>query len=373
MSHLYLHIPFCSSRCGYCDFATTTNLTQINRYVDLLCREITLLYGKYPMPLKTLYFGGGTPSMLPIDAFQKIFQAVDQTYGEIAQEVTVEVNPESADANLIKALKSFGVNRISMGMQAYQDRLLMVLGRRSRHCQVEQLVNLLQQNGITNYNIDCIYGIPGQTLADVAETVNSICDLKAAHVSAYALKLEPHVPMAQRIARGELVLPNEDSCADMLDMIIDRLQAAGIERYEVSNFAYDGYHSRHNVAYWTAENTLAVGLAAAYKVGNQRFYNTDQMSDYISKLEAYQLPYDSSKTELLNPEMCAYEYAILNLRTTWGIDLAKYYAKFNVDFIKKYRAWIDKYQRYGVLQIDDKRIYLNNRGLDTANYILSDL
>ncbi len=373
MSHLYIHIPFCSSRCGYCDFATSTDITQLNRYVDLLCREIALLYEHYPMQLKTLYFGGGTPSLLPVDAFRKIFQAVDKSYGSVAQEVTVEVNPESADADLIKALKTFGVNRISMGMQAYQAHLLKVLGRNSRQGQVEQLVNVLQQNGITNYNIDCIYGIPGQTLADVTETVDSICDLRAAHVSAYALKLEPHVPMAQRIARSELTLPNDDDYADMLDMIIARLQAVGIARYEVSNFARDGYYSRHNVAYWSAVDTLAVGLAAAYKVANRRFYNTAQLPDYIAKLEAYQLPYDSSKTEVLSPEMRAYEYAILNLRTTWGIDLAKYFAIFNVDFIKEHRAWIDKYQRYGVLQVDDKRIRLNNRGLDTANYILSDL
>ncbi len=325
------------------------------------------------MPLKTLYFGGGTPSLLPIDVFQKIFQTVDQTYGGIAQEITVEVNPESADANLIKNLKSFGVNRVSMGMQAKQDHLLAVLNRNSHYQQVKTAVALLRRYGIDNYNIDLIYGIPNQTLDDVAQSVAGIVDLEASHVSAYALKLEKGVPMARRIARGELALPDDDVYADMLDIIIDRLQAAGIARYEVSNFARAGYHSRHNSAYWSGVDTLGVGLGAVYKVAGQRFYNTAVMNDYIAKLADFKLPIDQLKTEVLSPQMRAYEYAILNLRTVWGIDLAKYYTKFNVDFIEKYRSWVDKYKRYGVLQVDDTRIWLNNRGLDTANYILSDL
>ncbi len=373
MSHLYVHIPFCKSRCGYCDFVTSTELDLIDDYVDLLCREIKLLYDRYPFRLKTLYFGGGTPSLLSPSAFKRICTAIGQTFGAVQGEFTVEVNPESVDEDWLKGVIDLGVNRISLGMQAYREQLLKVLDRNSRYRDVYQLVERLQRNGIVNYNIDCIYGIPGQTVDDVAETIARICDLTPTHVSAYALKLEATVPLAKRIARGDLALPSDDEFADMLDVIIDQLALAGIARYEVSNFARPNYHSRHNAAYWSAVDTLAVGLAAAYKIANRRYYNVTPFIDYRRLLAAGQLPRDDARSELLTANDLEYEYAILNLRTTKGIDLADYRTKFGRDFSALYRSWIDKYRRYGVLVCTDGRLFLNDRGLNTANYILSDL
>ncbi len=373
MSHLYVHIPFCASRCGYCDFTTSTDLSNIDDYVTLLCREVTLLSQRYPLPLKTLYFGGGTPSLLPATAFQKIVATIARCFGPVTEEFTVEVNPESVTAPLIETLAELGVNRISLGMQARQPELLQLLERNSRYRQVEQAVTLLRRYGIVNYNIDLIYGIPGQTLDQVAQTVDSICQLGASHVSAYALKLENEVPLARRIARGDINLPDDDSYADMLDLVIDKLAAAGIKRYEVSNFSREGYHSRHNSAYWSGVDTLGVGLAAVYKVAGQRFYNTTEMETYRRRLARYCLPYDQTKTEKLSLADQAYEYAILNLRTGKGISLADYHAKFALDFCQQYAGWIDKYQRYGVLLATKDRLYLNQHGLNTANYILSDL
>ncbi len=373
MSHLYVHIPFCASRCGYCDFTTSTDLSNIDDYVTLLCHEVALLGRRYPLPLKTLYFGGGTPSLLPVAAFQKIVAAIEDSFGSIAEEFTVEVNPESVTAPLIETLARLGVNRISLGMQARQAELLALLDRNSRYRQVEQAVALLRRYGVVNYNIDLIYGIPGQTLEDVAQTIDSICQLGASHVSAYALKLENDAPLARRIARGDFNLPDDDTYADMLDLIIDKLAALGINRYEVSNFSRNGYHSRHNSAYWSGVDTLGVGLAAVYKVAGQRFYNTVEMETYRRCLAQFRLPYDQTKTEKLSLADQAYEYAILNLRTNKGISLADYHAKFAVDFCQQYAAWIDKYQHYGVLLSAKGRLYLNRRGLNTANYILSDL
>ncbi len=373
MSHLYVHIPFCAERCAYCDFATTTNLRAIDDYVNLICREINLLYSRYPLPLKTIYFGGGTPSLLPIAAFQKIIGTITASFGAVALEFTVEVNPESASDDLIAALVSLGVNRISLGMQARQERLLKILGRNSRYGQVWQTVNALQHHGITNYNIDLIYGIPEQTLDDVVATVDDIVNLRATHVSAYALKLESAVPLARRVASGALTLPSDDAYADMLDVIIARLAQNGLARYEVANFAKVGYHSVHNSAYWSAADTLGVGLAAAYKVAGRRFYNTASLADYASLIGQSKLPLDDAKTERLTAADRAYEYAILNLRTVRGIHLADYRAKFGYDFKTHYAAWCDKYRNYGVLLEVDGHLRLTDHGLNTANYILSDL
>ncbi len=373
MSHLYIHIPFCAQRCAYCDFTASTDLAAMPQYVEALCKELELLYRRYPMPIKTLYFGGGTPSLLSLKSFEQIYQTIARTFGAPLQEFTVEVNPESTRYRFIAGLTTFGVNRISMGMQAYQDDLLKVLDRKASYRQTEQAVDIINRCGISNYNIDCIYGIPGQTLDDVAETVQRIVDLRAKHVSAYALKLESNVPLAKRIKAGQFTMPNDDLTADMLDLIIDQLAAAAIARYEVSNFAALGYHSRHNSAYWSAADTLGAGLGAAYKVAANRYYNTVQMTDYLKCVADGQLPVDSARTEALSAEDSAYEYAILNLRTTQGIDLAQYTRLFGCDFTEKYCNWIKEYRAYGVLLETQYGYKLNRRGLDIANYILSDL
>lgn len=373
MPHLYLHIPFCQQRCGYCDFVTNTALARVDDYLAALLIDIELLARQYAMPLRTLYIGGGTPSVLTPSQISQVVSAVTKRFGVTSGEVTVELNPESTTEDFIKALVAEGVNRISMGMQARQPKLLDILDRRGSYSDVDRAVNWLHKHGITNYNIDMIYGIPSQTLDDVKQTLASILALAPNHLSAYALKLEDGTAMAKRVQNGLITLPDDDSYADFLDCIIDTLGAHGLARYEVSNFAKTGYQSQHNLAYWQAATTLGAGLGAVYCVDNCRYHNMVALDDYLASAKRLKLPLDSAKTQQMDTAACRYEYVITSMRLSKGLNSKEFKRLFGVEFNDIYTDWIKKYTQLGVLKNKASFYYLTDHGLNISNYILSDL
>ncbi len=371
MPHLYLHIPFCAHRCGYCDFLTSTDIALKKAYIDAVVKELALIKANYPQPLKTIFIGGGTPSILNLKETELLLRAINENFGREFSEFTIEANPESVTAEKVELWRAGGVNRVSCGMQAGQTKLLEILDRKSNYQQVINLIDNLHKYGIERYNIDLIYAVPAQTIDDVLASAKMVLDLGAKHISAYALKLEPTVKMAKAAIRGDITLPSDDYAAEQLDALIAYLNEHGLARYEISNFSAKGEESLHNLAYWRAFDTLGAGTGAVYKFGNKRYQNLASIEDYILSVNNGDLPIDESKTENLTVEEQVYEYIITNFRLSRGIDCQEFKALFALDFENEYRWWLKKLQNFQVLERTDKGYAFNNRGLNVANYLLS--
>ncbi len=371
MSHLYIHIPFCSHRCGYCDFVSSSRLDHIPQYLETLYAELRLLYKQYPWPLKTIYIGGGTPSVLSEGDFLTLLEQVKGIYGTPSQEWTVEMNPETVTPQKVAALSRLGVNRVSLGMQAKQPHLLQVLERHSRFEDVHRAVSLIKAAGIPHLSLDLIYGIPGQTLSELTESLEAVLGLNPDHISTYALKLEPQTPMGKLSEQGLLKLPVDDFVADQLDLVIDTLVIAGYGRYEISNFAKSGCESKHNLAYWHGNNTLGAGMGAVYLVDGVRFENFSVFSAYFESGLAGILPIESQ--EKLGKEDLLLEALMLELRLAEGISLKGFEAKFGVDFEVLFERYIKKYMALGLMDKSDSHIYLTRKGMGIENAILIEM
>lgn len=371
MSHLYIHIPFCAHRCGYCDFVSSSRLELIPQYLEALYAELRLLYKQYPWPLKTIYIGGGTPSVLNESDFSVLLEQVKSTYGMPSQEWTVEMNPETVTPEKIASLVKNGVNRVSLGMQAKQPHLLQVLERNSRFEDVEKAVSLIKQAGIPHVSLDLIYGIPGQTLSELTESLEAVLGLDPDHISTYALKLEPQTPMGVLEQKGLIELPLDDLVADQLDLVIDTLVNAGYERYEVSNFAKGGCESKHNLAYWHGCDTLGAGMGAVYLVGNTRYENhSDFQAYFASSLEA-ELPI--ANQEKLEKEDLLLETLMLELRLAEGVCLKAFEEKFDMDFEILFERYIAKYIKLGLMAKNETHVYLTRQGMGIENAILVEM
>ncbi len=373
MAHLYLHIPFCAQRCGYCDFLTSTDVSLKSAYTKALAEELRLIKASYKQPLKTIFIGGGTPSLLNLKEMDILLRAINENFGKDFAEFTIEANPESVTEEKVKLWQEGGVTRVSCGMQAGQENLLTTLDRNSSYEQVVQLVDYLHKYGIERYNIDLIYGIPAQTTADLLASAKMVLDVGAKHISAYALKLEPRVKMAKKVAKGELLLPNDDIVADQLDALVEYLDKYDLKRYEISNFSLEGEESLHNLAYWRAYDTLGAGTGAVYKLSGKRYQNYSDIKMYIEAIENGLLPYDDNLIEALGIEEQIYEYIISNFRLARGLDTQEFQRLFNRDFTLDYADWLKKMQRFGVLEQRDDYFAFNNNGLNVSNYLLSEL
>ena len=287
MAGVYVHIPFCASRCSYCDFFSTLRLDEVGHdYVEALIAEARLrkaeLNGK---PVKTLYMGGGTPSQLPLPLLARLIDGLKATLDlNAVQEFTLEANPDDVTPEWCAAVRALGVNRVSMGVQSFQDAVLRLVGRRHTARQAIDAVASLRHAGIDNISIDLIYGLPGQTLETWAESVRQAVDLRPQHISAYGLTYEPGTRLWQQRECGEVVEASEDQYLDMYRILVGLLRVAGYEHYEISNFALPGYRSRHNSSYWNETPYLGLGAAAHSYDGTMRRSNPADLCGYIRRI-----------------------------------------------------------------------------------------
>ncbi len=371
MPHLYLHIPFCSHRCGYCDFLSSDDLSLKQSYMEALTAELAMIKANYGSRLKTIFIGGGTPSLLNLSETEKLLNAIAKQFDSDIDEFSIEANPESVTAEKVALWAAGGINRVSCGMQAGQPKLLDILERRSSYTQVEATINYLNRYNIKRYNIDLIYGIPEQSIDDLLLSVEMALKLGTKHLSTYALKLEKDVRMAKTVAKGELIMPEDDMVSDQLAELILYLEDRGFCRYEISNFAQNGEESLHNLAYWRAFDTLGAGVGAVYKVANTRYQNVSAISEYLELIKRGRLPIDQQKTEVLSREELIYEYLICNFRLARGVNAKEFKALFGIDFRKQYSDWIERMRSYQVLLVDGDNYAFNHRGMNTANYLLS--
>ena len=328
MAGLYIHIPFCKKRCLYCDFFSTTLLERRKEYVEALIREIQARKHETDEPIRTIYLGGGTPSTLDIRDIQRLLAAIDTPE---AEEITMELNPGDATPEYLQALKKAGINRLSMGVQSFQNELLHLIGRRHNAAQAIEAVRRAQEAGFDNLSIDLMYALPTQTMAQWRADIEIALRLGIQHISCYGLMYEEGTAMTRMRDKGELTPIDEDTENAMYDYLCARLKDAGFIHYEVSNFALPGFASKHNSRYWDGTPYIGVGAGAHSYIGNIRSWNPDDLDAYLRGIQDGNLVRES---ETLTDQDVYNERIMLGLRTCQGVpckaiqtDLSAYIAK----------------------------------------------
>jgi len=311
---VYVHIPFCAARCDYCDFATWTDRAHlIDAYVDACVRDVSQ---RALAPVDTVFFGGGTPSLLPADRLTRILDAIPRATDA---EVTVECNPDSIDLDKLRAYSDAGVNRVSFGVQSMRPHVLVALGRTHDPDNVARAVDAARAAGITRWNLDLIYGTPRESVDDWSATLDAALALEPGHVSAYALTVEAGTPLGKAVATGERAAPYDDDQATKYEMADDRLTAAGLPWYEVSNWARPGDECRHNLLYWEGGEYTAIGCAAHGYTARRRWWNVRTPERYVDAITSGRST--EAGDEVLDDEERAAEATVLALRTAAGIKL----------------------------------------------------
>ncbi|SCZ77168.1 radical SAM family heme chaperone HemW [Acidaminobacter hydrogenoformans] len=370
---LYVHIPFCKSKCYYCDFCSMPDLSRAEDYLDALEIEATLLmqhYGK--LKPETLFIGGGTPTLLEEKAWYRLAKLFNQTFDLSAlTEWSVEGNPESVSPYLAQTLKTIGVNRFSMGVQSMDAGLLKTIGRIHGPEHVEKAFEALRRAGFDNLNLDLMTGLPGQTLSAIEDVLSWVNHFKPEHVSAYGLKIEEGTPFDLMERRGQLNLPDEALEREMDHRIRAVLGAQGYEHYEISNYAKPGKACRHNLNYWNCGSYAALGLSAHGYLNGERYENTSDLDAYFSRLNEKQLPVISRET--ITAQEDEKEWLMLRLRLSDGIPLSIYESRYGKVLLEEKTGAVNKLIRQGWIVIEENHLKLTEEGMDFANAVIVEL
>ncbi len=369
---VYIHIPFCASKCGYCDFYSLAGCDKLmGKYQDALLRHIRESANTMsPYYIDTVYFGGGTPSYYGGKRLAELFNALKRS-GKVlkSSEVTVECNPDSVRPRDLDRLKSEGVNRISLGVQSASDDLLKIIGRRHNFTQVKKAVKDIRKAGFDNLSVDLIYGLPNQTKADWADTLARVLDLEPDHVSGYGLKLEEGTPMYDQYKESP-VLPTDDEQADMYLYMVETLNHYGYGQYEVSNFARRGKASRHNMKYWDMDDYLGFGPGAHSCIGNTRYSYVRDLRAYIDGVGGKGEILD--EYEKLDELDRAAEYLMLGMRRSKGISAEEYRRVYRSDFAP-IEALLQEYEKDGWTRQFDGRWCFTPQGFLLSNILIGSL
>lgn len=378
---LYVHVPFCKRKCRYCDFASWAGREDwIPAYVDAVLTEAHSAHDALgTQSMETAFLGGGTPSLLPPEELTRLLQDVFSLFPlEADAEFTSECNPGTLTAAWLEAAQAAGVNRLSMGMQAGQPHLLHMLGRIHTFTDVEASVKLARAAGIRNLNLDLMFGLPGQTLNDWAETLDMALSLHPEHLSCYGLIPEEGTQLGDAILAGEVPLPAEDTERAMYDMTLTRLAAAGFEQYEISNFAKPGCACRHNLGYWRQTPYLGLGPAAASMLPGRtpeefslRRTNVRDLAAYLR--QSHQGRFQPAEEESVSPAEARFETMLLGLRTTKGVNEATFEAMHGVALADVYGTKLAELETQGLLCHTGGWWRLTRRGMDVQNGVLVEL
>ena len=404
MAGIYIHIPFCRSRCIYCGFYSTTALELRQRYVDALCREMEIRGTRKEEggtrndeEIETIYLGGGTPSQLSAAQLHQIFEAIyiyNNVFGQnislssfllppsSTKEITIEVNPDDVTVEFAAVLQQLPINRVSMGIQTFDDQRLRFLHRRHTARQAIEAVSILRSAGINNLSIDLMYGFPGETLSDWQSDIDSALSLNVEHLSAYCLMIEEGTPLHRMLKQhnGDCPLCEQRSelqgdcpqCVDeetersMYYTLIDRLTAAGYEHYEISNFARPGFRSRHNSSYWNGTPYIGLGAAAHSYDIRSRSWNIADINVYIEGIERGERLFEE---EILDDNTRYNDAVTVGLRTCEGINLDTLPKKYRDYCMKNARRYLDD----GLLELTTQHLHLTRRGLFVSDMVMSDL
>lgn len=358
VKNVYIHIPFCLSKCHYCSFISFPELKFKQDYLCALKQEIQNSYKNEQ--LNTLYFGGGTPSLLNSKEFEDIVKLFNTTS---YTEITTELNPEKISYNYLAGLKTAGINRLSFGCQTFNNRILKKIGRRHNSNDIKNAVLLAKNAGFANISLDLIYGLPEQTVKMFEEDLKHAVSLGIQHISLYGLKIEKGCFFYKNPPDS---LPDEDVQADMYLKAIEILTKNDFQHYEISNFAKNGFESGHNLNYWNNNSYYGFGVAAHGYENGIRYSNTSDLQEYINNPCLHKTSHKLTQQEQLEEEI------FLGFRKITGIDVEKINKKFNIDFPKKYAAIVNKYLSYKYLKETNTGFALTDRGILVSNIILSE-
>ena len=378
MAGIYIHIPFCKRRCIYCNFFSTTSLNLRDAYVDAICSELELRSSYLNnATVETIYFGGGTPSLLSPEQISRILYVIYNIYNVHAKEITIECNPDdistktaSTPDNPCSDFFNLGINRISIGIQTFQDRLLTLLQRRHNARQALCAVSNAQKAGFKNISIDLMFGLPGQTLADLQADLECALSLGIRHLSIYSLQYEEGTQLTRLLQKGEITESTDDLSRKMYEHIIDATAKAGFEHYEISNFALPGHQSLHNSSYWQSVPYLGIGAGAHSFNTQSRQYNCESLQAYIDGVKNKNIPVE---TEQLTQQEKYNEFVFTALRTRKGLntrELAKTYGTGMKNYCLNMAR---KHITLGSLALDGDILTLTRKGLFISNDIMSDL
>ena len=382
---VYLHIPFCKSRCSYCDFATDVwrSGEAVERYVGALCREIeggnpssskgvsalsrnnTLPTGRVSaFAVDTIYFGGGTPSLLEPEQVENIIYSVNSVFSVAEDtEITMEMNPATVTAKTLAAYREIGVNRASFGVQTFNDRDLKLLARGHDANDARQTFRLLRDAGFTNVSFDLIAGLPGQTLNDWRRNLEEAVSMEPEHLSLYLLEIHEGTPLAEQLRSGRRQMPDDELAAEMYEAMINTLVSAGYHQYEISNFAKPGFESRHNTKYWRLEPVFGFGVSAHSFDGFERYANERDTAKYVERIENF------AGAEVFRERIdAASESVFLGLRLNEGVDIAEHKARFGVDL----REGIAGLSENGLVEVADGRLRLTRKGMLFSNEVFAE-
>ncbi|MGN0374106.1 MAG: radical SAM family heme chaperone HemW [Butyrivibrio sp.] len=369
---IYIHIPFCISKCIYCDFLSMPVDDDCKtEYVKALCREINAFADKYRdiYEITTIFFGGGTPSVLKPELTEQIFRCIYNNFTlQKNCEITVECNPGTVDGDKLKTYRDFGVNRLSFGLQSVNDEELKALGRIHTYGDFLMSYEMAVKAGFTNINVDLMSALPGQRAESWKKNLKELVRLKPAHISAYSLIVEEGTPLYEMVQKGQIDnLPDDDSDREMYYLTNDILSESGYHRYEISNYAREGMECEHNKIYWTCKEYAGFGIGAASLIGRRRYSNTRDLAGYI----ADPLQDKAEVTELSVKDSMA-EFMFLGLRMTEGIRPSEFKNRFGRQLFNVYGDVLNKYAAGGFLIYTEDCVRLTEKGIDVSNVIFSD-
>jgi oxygen-independent coproporphyrinogen-3 oxidase len=372
---VYLHIPFCASRCHYCNFATGGYEEYLaERYVSALIDEVRSVQPEgsraHMRRVDTVYFGGGTPTTLSVEQLDRILRAVKTSLDVVPEtEVTIEANPGAVTQSYLGQLREKGFDRLSFGVQSFDDSELAMIGRTHNSDDARESVALARLSGFDNVSIDLIAGLPEQRMETWSRNLDAAFALSPDHLSVYLLELYKDAPLEHRIKRGELARIDDDLTAAMYFALLDRARVCGFEHYEISNWARPGKFSRHNLKYWTGAPYWAFGVSASGYDGHERWSNTRNLIEYCSLIESRQSPVDESVT--VDDEDRQSEAIFLNLRLESGVNLDDHFARFGVNVLERYESELDRLSAAGLIELEGGRMRISRRGKILANEVFA--
>ena len=370
MSGVYLHIPFCKKACHYCDFHFSTSVQTKDTMIKSMVKEIDLRYNFTDSPIETIYFGGGTPSILSSYDINTLLNKILETFHVVNEpEITFEANPDDLTLEKLKELKKAGINRLSIGIQSFHDDDLLLMNRAHSSQQASKCIKLAQQEGFNNISIDLIYGLPGLSSDNWLTNIQNAIDLNVQHISAYCLTIEKKTVFYNWHESNKIILPDDQQTLDQFVALTDLLVSNGFEHYEISNFGKRGYYSKHNSNYWLQEKYLGIGPSAHSFNGQSRMWNVRNNNQYIKAIAEEKSFHEQ---ETLTPRDQFNEYILTRLRTKWGINKAELKDRHQSYFLileEQLKKWLDQ----EMILENETFFILSPGGKFIADRIISDL
>lgn len=373
---IYVHIPFCKRKCNYCDFVSCTRIEMQEKYVESLLKEIEYYKnkiteeGRNNFKVTTIYFGGGTPSIINERYIVHILNTIKINFMvDVNAEITIEVNPGTVTREKILMYKRAGINRISIGLQSTDDRILKELGRIHNFDEFLETYRIVRESEFENVNIDLMLGLPNQDNNLLIKSIEKVISLDPEHVSIYSLILEEGTKYKELVDKGELILPSDEKERDMYWKTKEYLESEGYNHYEISNFAKKGYESKHNSSCWEQENYLGFGVAAHSYFCNKRYNNTDDLDIYIENINREKFEDNVTINEIQDDNDKMKEYMLLSLRKIEGVSISKFKTKFINNPLYLYRDQIEKLVNNELIEVDLDNIKLTKKGIDLANLV----